>query len=637
MTTAALPTGAVDGQDAEAEAVDGQDPGAGAADGQRVADGSAAGRDFAAGPAAGRDLPTRSVDAFTRRLSELTGPGLPFGAEELAALDAADAFPTAACRALDEAGLPRSYVPAEHGGDLADFTVVLRLLRAVSRIDLTVAAAHGKTYLGAVSTWIAGDDEAARRLGVRIADGEVVSCALTERDHGSDLLSGEVTARPAPGGGWLLDGEKWLINNVTRAGLVTVLARTDEEGGPRGFSLFLVDKARLEPGTWTSLPKVPTYGIRGADISGISFDAAHLPEDALIGAVGQGVEIIVKALHITRTCCAAMSLGAGDHALRLAADFAATHHDTRPGDAPGDAHGDPLARRPHIRRELGEATAGLLLAEATGLIAVRSLHSLTGEMSVISAVAKAYVPAQVDALVARLLQLLGPHGLLGPGDPHGQFAKAERDHRIIGIFDGSSLVNRNALIEQFPRIARGYRKGRADAEALAEAASPHTAPRPFRPAGLSLLSTSGCSVLAGLPVAVEALRARAEDESPARNLAPLLSLAERLLDHTDRLHESMATVRFTPRAVPGEAFDLAERYELCFAAAGALHLWLHGTTTTAADTTWLRGCLVKALTDLGEPVTAAETDVLDELTDLLLDGPPGTFVSLLDHLEANAS
>ncbi len=280
-----------------------------------------------------------------------------------------------------------------------------------------------------------------------------------------------------------------------------MLARTDEEGGPRGFTLFLVDKARLAPGTFTHLPKVPTYGIRGADISGISFAGAHLPEDALVGAVGQGVEIIVKALHITRTCCAAMSLGAGDHALRLAADFAATH-----GTA---THGaTPLARRPHVRRELGEATAGLLLAEATGLIAVRSLHALTGEMSVISAVAKAYVPAQVDALVARLLHLLGPHGLLGPGDPHGHFAKAERDHRIIGIFDGSSLVNRNALVEQFPRRPRlpqgprrhrGPRRGRL----------PHRTPRPFRPEGPQAALHGRLLGPGGPPAAVAALRERA--------------------------------------------------------------------------------------------------------------------------------
>ncbi|MFC7988719.1 acyl-CoA dehydrogenase family protein [Streptomyces pilosus] len=562
-----------------------------------------------------------TVDRFTRHLHRLTGPGLALDAGELAALDRADAFPADACRALDEAGLPRHYVPTEHGGALDDFGVVMRLLRAVSRIDLTVAAAHGKTYLGAVSTWLAGAEEPARRLARRITDGEVVSCALTERHHGSDLLAGEVVARPAADGGWLLDGEKWLINNATRAGLVTVLARTDDAGGPRGFSLFLVDKARLAPGTYTCPPKVPTYGIRGADISGIALHGARVPADALIGRPGQGVEIIVKALHITRTCCAAMSLGAGDHALALAADFAAGH--------PAD-DGTPLARRPHVRRELGEATAGLLLAEATGLVAVRALHSLTGEMSVLSAVAKAYVPAQIDALIARLLHLLGPHGLLGPGDPHGQFAKAERDHRIIGIFDGSSLVNRSALIEQFPRLARGYRKGRVDAAGLAEATSPHIRPRPFAPAALSLLSTTGNSLLAGLPDAVAELRERARHRG---DLDAPAALATRLLDATGRLHEAMAAVRFPPRAVPAEAFDLAERYELCCAAACALHLWLRGGPADG-DVTWLRGCLVKALTDLGEPVEDDEAAVLDDLAGLLLDRPSGSFVSLLDRLES---
>ncbi|MFJ6620002.1 acyl-CoA dehydrogenase family protein [Kitasatospora sp. NPDC091335] len=594
----------------------------------------------AAVPPAQRPTDPDPVAQLTRQLRELTAPGRPFDAAALAALDEADAFPADACRALDEAGLPRYYVPAEHGGALDDFGVVMRLLRAVSRIDLTVAAAHGKTYLGAVPTWIADVAEPARRLGRRITAAEVVSCALTERHHGSDLLAGEVAARPAPDGGWLLDGEKWLINNVTRAGLVTVLARTDDAGGPRGFSLFLVDKARLAPGAHTALPKVPTYGIRGADISGIAFHRALLPADALIGAPGQGVEIIVKALHITRTCCAAMSLGAGDHALRLAFDFAAAHRAGGAPLAPGERD-TALARQPHVRRELGEAAAGLLLAEATGLVVVRSLHALTGEMSVISAVAKAYVPAQTDAVIARLLYLLGPHGLLGAGDPHGQFAKAERDHRIIGIFDGSSLVNRNALIEQFPRIARGYRKGRVDADGLAEAAAPHTPPRPFRPASLSLLSTGGCSVVAGLPGAVADLRERAAREPdggttapvPPHSLLPVLSLAERLLDATDRLHEAMAVVRFTPRAVPTEAFDLAERYELCFAASGALHLWLRGTRAGvgAVPDAWLRGCLVKALTDLGEPVEDAEAEVLDDLADELLACPPGTFLSLLDQ------
>ncbi|MFJ8794035.1 acyl-CoA dehydrogenase family protein [Streptomyces sp. NPDC102462] len=553
-----------------------------------------------------------------RLLGELAAPGGPFSGERLAALDEREAFPAEACRALDAFGMPRYYVPTEHGGALDDFSMVTQLLRAVARADLTVAAAHGKTYLGAVSTWIAGDPARAARLGRRIGEGAVVSCALTERHHGSDLLAGEVTAHPVDreGGGWRLTGEKWLINNITRADLVTVLARTDPEGGPRGFSLFLVDKARLAPGALSPLPKVPTYGIRGADISGLVFHDAMLPYDALIGEPGQGIEIILKALHVTRTGCVGMSLGAGDHALDLAARFTA--------DATDD--GTPLGKVPFVRRELGEAVAGLLLAEATGVVAARSVHALTGEMSVVSAVAKAYVPAQVDDLMARLLHTLGPYGLTD-ADPHGRFATLERDHRIIGIFDGSSLVNRNALIDQFPRLARGYRKGRRDDDGLAEATDVQAPLRPFRPGALSLLSGTGASVVAALPAAVDRVRDLTASGAASGRLA---ALADGLRRAADGLHERMAAVRYSPRSVPGHAFGLAEQYELCFAAAATLHLWLR--RPDHIDETWLQGCLVKALTDLGEPVEEADRDALDALADALLSSP-GTVPSLLDPME----
>ncbi|WP_367042222.1 acyl-CoA dehydrogenase [Streptomyces sp. Je 1-332] len=574
------------------------------------------------------------AEELTALLDGLTGPGEPFSVEALAALDRAETFPDEACRVLDAFGLPRYYVPVEHGGALDDFSVVMQLLRGVSRVDLTVAAAHGKTYLGAVSTWIAGDSGQAARLGQRIIDGAVVSCALTERHHGSDLLAGEVVGTRTEGtagssgvsGGLRLSGEKWLINNVTRADLVTVLARTDEAGGPLGFSLFLVDKEQLAPDQYTDLPKVPTYGIRGAAIGGIAFHDAPLADGALVGRTGQGVEIILKSLHVTRTGCVAMSLGAGDHALGLAARFAAR---TR------TQSGRSLAELPLVRAELGEATATLLLAEATSVVAVRSVHALTGEMSVVSAVAKASVPAYVDDLIARLFHLLGPHGLAGPGDPHGEFAKVERDHRIIGIFDGSSLVNRNALIDQFPRLARAYRKGRWDAAGLAAATTARTAPGPFRTDSLNLISSSGASVVASLPVAAAEVRHLADEGLASEGLA---DLAARLHATAGRLHEDMAGARFAPRAVPVRGFELAERFELCFGAAAALHLWLRGAehAGAGADDTWLRGCLVKALTDLGEHVEETERRVHGELADALLARPagPGAPYSLLDRLAA---
>lgn len=90
-------------------------------------------------------------------------------------------------------------------------------MRAVARRDLTVAVAHGKTFLGAVSVWVGGTRRQAEELAGLVMDGAAVSWGLTERDHGSDLMAGETVARPDTDG-YLVSGEKWLINNASRGG-----------------------------------------------------------------------------------------------------------------------------------------------------------------------------------------------------------------------------------------------------------------------------------------------------------------------------------------------------------------------------------------------------------------------------------
>lgn len=122
---------------------------------------------------------------------------------------------------------------------------------------------------------------------------------LTEPGGGSDLLAGSLTAT-RHGSGWRLSGRKWPVNNATRGNLMCVLARTEPGGGSRGFSLFLIDKRATPAGTVRPLPKMPTHGIRGADISGLEFDGARVPAHALVGKVGGGIELVLKSLQLTR-------------------------------------------------------------------------------------------------------------------------------------------------------------------------------------------------------------------------------------------------------------------------------------------------------------------------------------------------
>ncbi|WP_060880996.1 acyl-CoA dehydrogenase family protein [Streptomyces scabiei] len=573
----------------------------------------------------------------------------PFSPETLAGLDEREEFPDGAVRVLDSAGLSAHYVLPE-GGDLAE---TVRLLRAVARRDLTVAIAHGKTLLGAAPTWVAGRPEQAARLAERVRAGEPVCWGLTERDHGADLLAGELTATPdetaqaaahagaggtastatttatatatadrtrpdhitgAPGGtearaprGWLLTGEKWLINNATRAGLACVLARTDPAGGPRGFSLFLVDRGQLPEGAWRNLPKVATHGIRGADISGFALDGAPVPADALVGEEGDGIPVVLKTLQLTRIACTALSLGAAAHALRLARDFAAGR----------ELYGRRLADVPHVRRILGRAAAHALTAEAVSLLSARSVHTLPGELSAISAITKAYVPTVTQETLGSLGELLGVRGFL-TSPPGGGFAKLERDHRICGIFDGSTAVNRAALLNQMPRLARQLSRRRTDGDGLGAAAD-LTAPLPaFDPSRLTLLSVTGCSAVQALPDLAARARAHAAPET-----GPLI---DRVLVELTLLEAESADFVPVTGGLPSTAFRLAEAYERAYAAAACLLLWLENpclrTGRLGTADLWLRSCLTALL---GRDGAELGGNVLDTLADVLLRIPSAEF------------
>jgi alkylation response protein AidB-like acyl-CoA dehydrogenase len=525
-----------------------------------------------------------------------------FSPAAMAGLDRVEDFPDQACALLDQAGLSAYYAPAAFGGRLTDHLEVMVAIRAVARRDLTVAIAHGKTFLGTAPVWVGGEPEQARRLAAEVVDDRVVSWALTEPGHGADLLAGEVTADRGERG-WTLRGTKWLVNNATRSDLLCVLARTGEATA-RGFSLFLVDKRALPKDSYECLPKILTHGIRGADISGIRFHDAAVEESALVGPVGGGLEIVLKTLQLTRTLCAGLSLGAGDQALSLALDFTRQR----------ELYGRFLLDLPRVRRVLAESATALMIAEAVGVVAARAIHALTGELSVIAPVAKAFVPTIVDDVLADLGELLGVRAFLSEDHEHGRFAKLERDHRIVGIFDGSTAVNRHALINQFPALARAYTRGRCDPTGLS-AATTLAEPLPaFDRAALRLAAPAGCSVVQGLAVAVTAVRERGG--------ARLAALAEALLDETDALHRELREHRPSSGPVPADRFDLAQRYELCFAGAAVLHLWLAGES---GQDTVPRACLSLVLRDLGVG-PPPDTEAYDSLAAALVRGETPSLV-----------
>lgn len=317
--------------------------------------------------------------------------------------------------------------------------------------------------------------------------------------------------------------------------------------------------------------------------------------------------MVLKTLQLTRIACTALSLGAADHALRLARDFAAGR----------ELYGRRLADVPHVRRILGRAAARALTAEAVSLLSARSVHTLPGELSAISAITKAYVPTVTQETLGSLGELLGVRGFL-TSPPGGGFAKLERDHRICGIFDGSTAVNRAALLNQMPRLARQLSRRRTDGDGLGAAAD-LTAPLPaFDPSRLTLLSVTGCSAVQALPDLAARARAHA-----APGTGPLI---DRVLVELTLLEAESADFVPVTGGLPSTAFRLAEAYERAYAAAACLLLWLENpclrTGRLGTADLWLRSCLTALL---GRDGAESGGNVFDTLADVLLRIPSAEF------------
>jgi alkylation response protein AidB-like acyl-CoA dehydrogenase len=516
--------------------------------------------------------PDELAAAFDARLS--AGLGGPGRAEALITeLDRAEQYPEPILGVLNGLGLADYYVPPEYGGRLVDLEELLQQWRTLARRDLSLLFAHGTTYLCAEPVWLAGSGRQAAELAEAIRAGTRVGCMLAEPDRNPDPAFGEVIAEPA-GQGYRLRGTAWPVSGAARGELLTVFVRTGPDDGPRSYSLLMLRRDQLAPEEFEVLPTAGLHGVRGVDLSGIRFDRLTVPGSALVGTEGTGLATALRAPQLTRLLYPALSLGAGEHALRLVTAFAARRAGQR----------WPLIERASVRAALARAVGLLTAAEAAAVLTARSVHSLTEELSVLSGLVRGLTSSLVDTVLAELTEVLGPHSFLAAGGTDGVFQKVVRDHQTVTVLDGGVPAVRNTLINQFPWLVSGFLDGTVDRAGLEHAARVGTRVGPLDRSRLLPRSRGGCSAvqaLPGLAAELDACAGRAADEGSAQ----LARLTWQLAWLADEVHARC--VALAPAVPPSaEAYDLAAAYELLYAGAALLQLCAAGQPERARDPRW---------------------------------------------------
>jgi acyl-CoA dehydrogenase family protein 9 len=258
-------------------------------------------RPFPALDAAGREL----LDVFRDSLQRFAALRI-----DSRAIDKAHRIPEEVVEGLKELGLFGVRVPEEYGGLGLDLTQYVKVGAELAVLDGAVAIlSGGHSTIGFKALLLHGTEEQKRRWLPRLATGELrAAFALSEPGAGSDAQSLRTTARRAPDGAWVLNGEKLWITNGGFAELVTVFARTPDHpraDGRPSISCFLVERSS----GFRSGPEEDKLGIRGSSTVPLFFEDVRVPAENLIGPPGEGFRIALEVLNGGRTGLAGSCLG----------------------------------------------------------------------------------------------------------------------------------------------------------------------------------------------------------------------------------------------------------------------------------------------------------------------------------------
>jgi alkylation response protein AidB-like acyl-CoA dehydrogenase len=145
-----------------------------------------------------------------------------------------------------------------------------------------------------------GTEQQRQQILPRIAAGECYFCiGMSEPDSGSDLASVRTRAVAVPGG-FRVNGTKLWTSGAHRCHYMILFCRTGSDGADDrhgGTSQFLVDLHRTE-----GLSIRPVLQLSGDHhFNECVFQDAFLPEDALIGALGDGWRQVTGELAYERS------------------------------------------------------------------------------------------------------------------------------------------------------------------------------------------------------------------------------------------------------------------------------------------------------------------------------------------------
>jgi len=347
-----------------------------------------------------------------------------------AKIDETGAFPRALISEAAALGLMGVTMPVEAGGAGRDYVSYAMAMEAVSQASATVAViltVNNSLVVEPIAESGTAEQKA-RWLGPLASGRAIGAFALSEANAGSDAANQQAVAR-AVDGGYVIRGTKVWVANGEAADVAIVFASTEPAARARGISAFLVPMDT--PGITRKASD--SLGVRGLGCTDMEFHDVRVDSTAMLGEVGRGFKLAMRALVGGRIAIAAQALGIGQAALEEALAYA------RRREVFGQSIGDFQA----VQFQLADLATDL---EAARMLTWRAAdcHDRAPRAVLEASMAKLTASEAAHRAADRAMQILASEGYRRGS----RIERLFRDVRAAEIYQGTSEVQRMIIAEQ---------------------------------------------------------------------------------------------------------------------------------------------------------------------------------------------
>ncbi|MEW5783962.1 MAG: acyl-CoA dehydrogenase [Bacillota bacterium] len=286
------------------------------------------------------------------------------------------------------------------------------------------------SILGLGPIWMSRNEAAKQRAAALLADGHVFAFGLSERNHGADIYSTEMTLTPQADGTYRANGEKYYIGNGNKAEMVSTFGKM---AGSGDYVFFVANYRQKNYELVKNVVNSQSY------VADFVLRDYHVSEEEILSRGEEAWNSALNTVNVGKYNLGWASIGICTHAFYEAINHAANRR----------LYGIAVTDFPHVKQMFVDAYSRLTAMKLFALRTADYMRTATPEdrrYLLYNPTVKMKVTTQGEEVINLLWDVIAAKGF----ERDMYFEMATRDIRALPKLEGTVHVNIALILKFMP-------------------------------------------------------------------------------------------------------------------------------------------------------------------------------------------